>query len=299
MSEGGVSEGGVRNGRLGNGRLGNGQLGNGQLGNSGLSNSGLGRTGLSRVGQVALSFLGVVALWYLAIYIRVPFGGVPLPNFILPSPARVAETLWASRALLAEHSVTTLLEIVLGILLGVGFGMLTAFGFVAWPWLRRQGQPVMVISQAIPVFALAPLLTLWFGYGIWSKIVMTTLIIYFPVTVAFFDGLRRTDRNLLDMARVMGATRLRRLWLIRAPAALPALGSGLKLAAVYAPIGAVIGEWVGASRGLGYLMLLANGRAKTDLMFAAVIVLACLAVALYFTVSAIAARLARWQPETG
>ncbi|MEM9097387.1 MAG: ABC transporter permease [Pseudomonadota bacterium] len=230
---------------------------------------------------------------------RVPFGGAPLPNFILPAPERVAETLWLSRALLFEHSLTTFGEILLGIVFGVGLGMLTAFGFIASPWLRRQGQPVMVISQAIPVFALAPLLTLWFGYGIWSKIAMTTLIIYFPVTVAFYDGLRRTDRHLLDLAQVMGAERRRTLWLIRAPAALPALGSGLKLAAVYAPIGAVIGEWVGASHGLGYLMLLANGRAKTDLMFAAVIVLACLALAMYFAISALAARLARWQPESG
>ncbi|MEM9044695.1 MAG: ABC transporter permease, partial [Pseudomonadota bacterium] len=107
-------------------------------------------------------FAGILALWYLAIWIRVPFGGAPLPNFILPAPERVAETLWLSRALLFEHSLTTFGEILLGIVFGVGLGMATALGFIASPWLRRQGQPVMVVSQAIPVFALAPLLTLWF-----------------------------------------------------------------------------------------------------------------------------------------
>ncbi|MEM7669874.1 MAG: ABC transporter permease [Pseudomonadota bacterium] len=254
---------------------------------------------MKRLQQVLIPAASILAVWYLAIYVRVPFGGAAMPSFILPGPGRVAETLWDSRALLAEHALTTLGEIALGIVFGVTLGAMTAFGFVASRRLREQAQPIMVISQAIPVFALAPLLTLWFGYGIWSKIAMTTLIIYFPVTVAFYDGLRRTDRHLLDLARVMGAAPRRTLWLIRAPAALPALGSGLKLASVYAPIGAVIGEWVGASHGLGYLMLLANGRAKTDLMFAAVIVLAALAVVLYFVVSAIAARLARWQPESG
>lgn len=254
---------------------------------------------MARLWTVIAPAVGLIAIWYAAIWRRVPFGGEPLPHFILPGPDRVAKTIWESRALLGEHALTTAGEIGLGVALGVGLGAATALSFAAWPWLRRQGQPIMVVSQAIPVFALAPVLTLWFGYGLWSKIAMTTLIVYFPVTVAFHDGLRRTDPNLLDMARVMGAGRGRALWLIRAPAALPALGAGLKLAAVYAPIGAVIGEWVGSARGLGYLMLLANGRAKTDLMFAAVIVLACLALAMYFLASALARRLGRWRPESG
>jgi len=114
---------------------------------------------------------------------------------------------------------------------------------------------------------------------------MAVLIIYFPITSAFFDGLMRTPSGYLDLATTMGASRWAVLWKIRVPAALPALGSGLRLAAVYAPIGAVIGEWVGASQGLGYLMLLANGRAKTDLMFAALLTLGVLSVALYLTIN--------------
>ena len=151
--------------------------------------------------------------------------------------------------------------------------------------------PILVFTQAVPVFALAPVLTLWFGYGMASKIVMTVLIIYFPVTSAFHDGLTRVDRGLLDQAKIMGARPLQTLLRIQVPHALPSLGTGLRLAAVYAPIGAVIGEWVGASKGLGYLMLLANGRAKIDLMFASLIVLACLTVLLHTAIGVLSRQL--------
>ena len=151
--------------------------------------------------------------------------------------------------------------------------------------------PILVFTQAVPVFALAPLLTLWFGYGMGSKIVMAVLIIYFPVTSAFHDGLARIDSGYRDLSVSMSAGKWNFMRYVQIPQALPALGSGLRLAAVYAPIGAVIGEWVGASKGLGYLMLLANGRAKIDLMFASLIVLACLTVLLHLAVGVLASRL--------
>jgi len=179
---------------------------------------------------------------------------------------------------------------VLGAILGAG----TSLYLMVSPTARRLLLPLMVFSQTVPVFALAPLLTLWLGYGIGSKIAMTLLIIYFPVASTFYDGLRNTPDGFLDLAATMNATPLRTLFQIRVPAALPALASGLKLAAVYAPIGAVIGEWVGASRGLGYLMLLANGRVKIDLMFAALFVLAALTILLHTAVSRGGHRLTRW-----
>ena len=204
-----------------------------------------------------------------------------LPPFILPGPARVAATLIDSSALIATHALVTAAEVALGLALGAGLGALTAVGLAASPLARRLVRPMLVFSQAVPVFALAPILTLWLGYGIWSKVAMALLIIYFPVTSSFFDALMRTPGAWLDLARIMGARRSRMMWHIRVPAALPGLASGLRLAAVYAPIGAIIGEWVGASDGLGYLMLLANGRAKIDLMFAALIVLAVLTLLLH------------------
>ena len=216
-----------------------------------------------------------------------------VPAFILPGPLRVGETLAAQAPLILHHAAVTAAEVLLGIALGTLLGVLTALQLMLSRTLLRVVLPVLVFSQAVPVFALAPLLTLWVGYGLASKVAMAVLIIYFPVASAFLDGLRHSEPALLEMARSFGATPRQLLLRIRLPAALPSLGSGLRLAAVYAPIGAVIGEWVGASQGLGYLMLLANGRAKTDLLFAALFVLALLTVLLHKAVGLLADRLTR------
>jgi putative hydroxymethylpyrimidine transport system permease protein len=168
--------------------------------------------------------------------------------------------------------------------LGAGLGALSAIGLAASPLATALLRPMMVFSQAIPVFVLAPILTLWLGYGIWPKVIMALLIIYFPVTSAFFDALMRTPQSWRDLARVMGASRGRVMRHIRIPAALPGLASGLRLAAVYAPIGVIISEWVGASQGLGYLILLALGRVKVDLMFATTIALAVMTLLIYAVV---------------
>jgi putative hydroxymethylpyrimidine transport system permease protein len=221
----------------------------------------------------------VLVLWQTVIWTT----GVA--RFILPPPALVAQTIWESRALLAEHAVVTMAEVLIGLVLGAALGFVSAIGLVASPTVRALVRPILVFSQAVPVFALAPILTLWLGFGLWSKITMTIIIIYFPVTSSFFDALMRTNRDWIGLAKVMGASPARIMWHIRVPAALPGFASGLRLAAVYAPIGAIIGEWVGASKGLGYLMLLANGRAKTDLMFAALIVLAVLTILLHAAVN--------------
>ncbi|WP_372571488.1 ABC transporter permease [Ruegeria jejuensis] len=215
-----------------------------------------------------------------------------LPRFILPGPVVVAETWWANRAVIAENTLVTGLEVLIGLVVGSALGAATAIQLASSRTARVLVQPMLVFTQALPVFALAPILTLWFGYGLGSKVAMAVLIIYFPVTSSFFDGLMRTPEGYLDLARTMQASRRAILWQIRVPAALPSLASGLRLAAVYAPIGAVIGEWVGSSRGLGYLMLLANGRAKTDLMFAAMLTLGVLSVLLHLLVRKLTARMA-------
>ena len=225
-----------------------------------------------------VSALIAICIWQAVVWLG------DMPRFILPGPVLVAETLWKSRSLIFEHGLVTLAEVFLGLGLGAILGGLSAIGLAASPMARALVRPMLVFSQAIPVFALAPILTLWFGYGLWSKVLMALLIIYFPVTSSFFDALMRPNPGWLGMAKVMGASPWRIMWHIRIPAALPGFASGLRLAAVYAPIGAVIGEWVGASKGLGYLMLLANGRAKIDLMFAALIVLALFSVLLHSVV---------------
>ncbi|MCZ0811768.1 MAG: ABC transporter permease [Pseudomonadota bacterium] len=223
---------------------------------------------------LASACLGIV-LWQAVVILAAP------PRYILPPPLDVAQTLWSAREQIAHHSVYTIGEILIGLCLGAVLGAVSAIGLAASPLAQALLRPMMVFSQAIPVFVLAPILTLWLGYGIWPKVMMALLIIYFPVTSAFFDALMRTPGAWLDLARVMGARPVRVMWHIRIPAALPGLASGLRLAAVYAPIGVIISEWVGASRGLGYLILLALGRVKVDLMFATTIALAVFTLLLY------------------
>ena len=221
------------------------------------------------------AMVGLIVIWQLIVSFT------DVPRFILPSPYLVGISFVENFDLIGEHTLVTLNEILLGLAIGIALGIITALQFEISPAAKFFLKPVLIFSQAIPVFALAPVLTLWLGYGMISKVTMAVLIIYFPVTSALHDGLTRTPSGFSDLAHVMNSKPIRFLFLIRLPAAMPNLLSGIRLAAVYAPIGAVIGEWVGSSQGLGYLMLLANGRVKTDLMFAALFTLGFLSMSLY------------------
>ncbi|WP_337997945.1 ABC transporter permease [Oleispirillum naphthae] len=219
-------------------------------------------------------------------------------DYILPPPWAVAAAFADNTALLAHHAGITLAEIVLGLVLGGGFGALAALGLALsrpaalWLW------PLFVATQALPVFAIAPLLVLWLGYGVASKVAMAALIIFFPVASGFYDGLRRTDPELLDLAATMNAPRRAVLRHIRLPAALPGLASGLKVGAAVAPIGAVVGEWVGSGAGLGFLMLHANARMQVPLMFAALVLLAAAAVLLHAGVGLLLHRALPWAHDS-
>jgi putative hydroxymethylpyrimidine transport system permease protein len=242
--------------------------------------------------RAAAVAVGLIVIWQAIIVVFAP------PPFMLPGPARVFEALRDRPELWQVHAVTTLIETVIGLFAGAALGCVLALAVTFLPITKRLVLPVMVVSQALPVFAIAPLLALWFGFGLASKVVMATIAIFFPVASAFQDGLARTDPQLLDIARLYHAPHWRQVMLLRIPAALPALITGLRLAAVYAPIGALIGEWVGASSGLGYAMLLANGRAQTDVVFAALLILAAMSVILRAIVDLLTANLTPWAPET-
>lgn len=205
-----------------------------------------------------------------------------LPHYILPKPKDVFLQLINQYSLLWEHTQTTLLEIIIGLILGCFFGLGSAFALLYFKKIEKYLLPILVISQAIPVFAIAPLLVLWFGYGLASKIVMTVLIIYFPITTACYDGLKNTPKQWLQLAHTYKLTPLQILFKVRFKASLPSLASGFKIAVCIAPLGAVIGEWIGSSKGLGYLMLYANARMQIDLMFAALFILIILTLSLYF-----------------
>ncbi|WP_338577893.1 ABC transporter permease [Erwinia sp. E_sp_B04_8] len=235
-------------------------------------------------------FTGLLAVWWL-----ITRSGIPA--FLLPSPAAVAEALWQGRSFLAFHTLITALEIAAGLVAGIVLGAALALCMVFSPRLQRWLMPLVLTSQAIPVFALAPLLVLWFGFGISAKVAMAVLVIFFPVTSAFFDGLRRVNNDWLDLAHTMGASRWALLRHVRLMAALPSLGSGLRMAAAVAPIGAIIGEWVGSGEGLGYVMLNANARMQTDVCFAALFILVVMTLMLWLTVDALLKRLINWAPD--
>ena len=239
-----------------------------------------------------MTVLVFLAVWWAV----VRFGSVPV--FMLPDPFSVAGALWAQRDLLFWNTLTTLTEILLGLFFGTLLGALAALGIVFSAVLQRWLMPVLVLSQAIPVFALAPLLVLWFGFGTESKVLMAVLVIFFPVTANFADGLRRTEPGWLDLARTMNASPFAMMRHVRVPAALPAFASGLRVATAVAPIGAIIGEWVGASSGLGFVMINANARIGTDLMFAALAVLSALAIGLYVLVDWALRRALYWVTDS-
>lgn len=216
-----------------------------------------------------------------------------LPPYLLPSPLSVAAALWTHRAELAPAALLTGWETLLGLALGAALGVAAAVAMALSPRLGRTLGPVLIVSQTIPVFALAPILTLWLGFGMAPKVAMVVLIVFVPVAQALYDGLMAPPPAQLDVVRTMGAGSWAGLRHLRFPAALPRLASGLRLGAIYAPVGAVIGEWVGGARGLGAVMIHANGRMKTDLMFAALFVVVALSLTLYTAIDRSLTRLLR------
>ena len=195
----------------------------------------------------ALSLAALILVWQGVV------GALRVPHWILPSPVQIVTAGVANWRLLTWHTTQTLLETLVGVVLAVVAGAGLALAIDLSPGLRRALYPLLVTSQTIPIMALAPLLVIWFGYGLASKAAVVALVCFFPVTVATADGLRGADPDLLALLRSMGASRRQVLFKVRLPGALPGFFSGLKIAVTYSVIGAIIGEWVGAGRGLGVL----------------------------------------------
>lgn len=241
--------------------------------------------------RLVISTAVILGLWQLIV---VAFN---MPSFILPAPVDVLNRLLSRYDVLLVHTWVTAQEILLGLGLGLSMGLLFALQMLLFEPLKRWLLPILIASQAIPVFAIAPVLMLWLGYGIASKVVMAAIIIFFPVTTCCYDGLRNTPSGYLDLAKTMGASKWQLLRHIQLPAALPTLASGIRVAVVIAPIGAVVGEWVGSSEGLGYLMLQANARMIIDEMFAALFILALLSIALYFITDKLLKKAIPWESK--
>ena len=206
---------------------------------------------------------------------------------VLPAPSRVLTEGWAFRDLIWSHVVPTLGETAIGFSLAILVGTSAAVGIDFSMTVRRALYPVLVASQAIPVVAVAPLLVLWFGFGIVPKALVVALVTFFPITVGWVDGFAATERAASNLLRSMGASRWQVFRLVRVPGALPSFFSGLRIAITYAVVGAIFAEYVGAKRGLGIFMQLQQNAFRTDLVMAAVAVTAVITVALFLATYAV------------
>jgi len=207
-----------------------------------------------------------------------------VPRWVLPPPSAILLALARDHRLLLGHLAVTIQEVALGLLLSVLLAIALAIGIVSSRIVERSLYPLVVASQAIPIVALAPLLLIWFGYGLTPKVIVVVLICFFPIAVNLVDGLRSVDPELVDLVRSLGGSRWQTLRIVRIPAALPPFFSGLRVAAAVSVIGALIGEWIGSAAGLGYLMIRAASQFHTERVFAAVLLSAFLSIGLFWAV---------------
>jgi len=236
-----------------------------------------------------LLLLLLLGAWELSVY------WFDVKPFILPAPSQVLITFIDNFPMLMWHGAVTFSEIMLGLLLGGLGGILLAILVFYSPVMDKALYPLIIGSQMIPVFAIAPILIVWMGYGLWPKVTVAALICFFPLVVNVSDGLREPTEEAVDLFRSMGATRRQIFRKLRLPASLPTLFSGLKVSATLAVVGATIGEWVGSHQGLGYLMLQSNARLRMSLVFAAILMLAILGLFLFGAIRIIERRVVHWR----
>jgi NitT/TauT family transport system permease protein len=211
----------------------------------------------------------------------------PVTSLTLPKPTEVATSLWEERSLLLENTWITVEEILIGFALAIVVGFLLAVLIRSSRAVERALYPWLVVSQGVPIPAIAPLIVIWTGFDIRPKVIVVALVCFFPITVNTIDGLRAADPELLRLLRTLRASWFQRFYKAQLPASLPFVFSGLKVAAVFSTVGAVFAEWVGSSEGLGYLILTFNNSSQTSSMFAAVVILSTVGIGLFLIVRAI------------
>jgi ABC-type nitrate/sulfonate/bicarbonate transport system permease component len=222
--------------------------------------------------------VAIVVLW--EAYVRL----TTADPIVLPPPSRVLTALWDARAVAAGHLVPTLVEALVGCTASAVFAIAVAVALDRWLPARRAIEPLLVTSQTIPIVAIAPLFVIWFGFGLLPKVLIVVLVTFFPIVVALLDGFGRVDPAAQDLLQSMGATPRQAFAKLRWPSALPFLFTGLRISVVYAVIGAIFGEYVGATEGLGIWMKLSQTSFRTDLVFGAILLTAMVSVVLYLAV---------------
>ena len=252
----------------------------------------------SKIGSVAsrirpwltpvMILVGIVVLWELWVQIW------NIPKWQLPSPSEIALELAASRGLLLGHTLVTLEEIVLGFIAALAAGLLLATGIAYSRILERSVYPIVIASQTVPIIAIAPLLLIWVGYGIAPKVIVVALICFYPIAVNTVDGLKAVDPDMVNMVKTLGASRWQVFTKLQIPTAMPYMFSGIKVGISVSVIAAVIGEWVGASAGLGYLITYSQPLFLTARVFAAIVVLSAMGISLFVLASVVERMMLPW-----
>lgn len=221
-----------------------------------------------------------------------------VPHYIVPKLSVVLASMWTTRELLLRHALYTLQEALLGLSLSVIFGVLLAVWIEGSGLARRVLYPLVIASQTIPIVALSPIMVMWFGYEIWSKVAIVILFTFFPVTVNTVDGFRRTDAETLELLRTMGATKSQIFCKLKIPSALPDFFTGLKVAATFSIGGATIGEWLGADSGLGVYTKRASSMLRAEAVFAGVLLLTMMGILMFLGAAWLENRVLAWRKRS-
>jgi len=238
--------------------------------------------------SAALILMGFLVAWQLVC------DWTEVPVWLLPSPSRIFVETWKLRAVLPQHILATLWAVLGGFFLALATAVPLAIAVVYSPLLRRVTYPPLLMLQSVPKVAMAPLLLIWIGYGVSARMIIAATVAFFPIVINTATGLEAADAELLDLTRSLGASRLKVFWKVRLPWALPYLFSSLKVAITLAVIGAVVAEFVGADKGLGYLILTSAGSMQTALMFGALVLLSLLGIICFYAVVWIEKLLCPW-----
>lgn len=237
-----------------------------------------------RIGRIlgpAAVLVALIAIWEVAVHLN------DTPRWMLPAPTDIAQSFREDWSMLMMHTRVTLTEVLIGFGIAVAAGLLTGIAIDSSRIVERALYPLLIASQTIPMVVLAPLFLIWFGYGLFPKVLITALVAYFPLAVNTVDGLKSTDRELLKLMVSMGASRWQIFRLAKVPSALPLIFSGARISVAFSVIGAVFGEFVGAKAGLGYLMDRSAPQFETPRVFACIVILAVMGVSLFLIVSVI------------
>ncbi|KMY52164.1 ABC transporter permease [Peribacillus loiseleuriae] len=220
-----------------------------------------------------------------------------IPKWLLPSPTQILLEGAAGWPNYYRHLTSTIGLAIIGFLIGSSVGIAVAIGLHLIPKLREALYPIIILSQNIPIIVLAPLLVIWFGFGILPKLIVITLVCFFPITVAALDGFRQTSSELMHYMKMAGALKKQIFWKLEWPYALPSIFSGLKISATYSVMGAVISEWLGAKEGIGVYMTLASSSFRTDRVFVAIFLIMVLSLVFFALIVSLERMIVKWKPK--